>query len=617
VPAASQRLRWHRPGRRRQRGRRHRNDGDDGAFGLGWGLAPIRWGGSVGVQMRRQSSAGGAVSGDTTGLFNLRGASHLYAPWLAQVSANVSLMNNRRNSQGSDGVSVSDGQTSFVGGGMLQLFPVSRFPFVATFDRSDSRMQSSLVANDYTNTRLNLRQSYRSETGAQNGSVGFDRSVVESGRTGGTDVVNAVYGDYSHAFENQTSQLNGRYSQSTRDTTGEGSTLMNYYARHTYRYDENLNLETSTLYNDNRLRYRSTNGLAESNGRYLQMNSSASWRPEDEEIPLTVTAGAMLLNAQSAYNGENNQAQSLSGNVSATYAWSPNLLFMGTGLMTQLSNKAGTKSTQDRLTNVGGAVNYTGDPLTFGNFSYNWNTGGSVNRQSGGSIGSNQMLMFQASHSLTRDFSIAQRQSLQVTMSQAISQNSDQVIGASTTLNHTGGGTWRFSAGDQTFGSVGLSASDMRTSGANEGVYQFVYLQLNGNGQLTPRSSFNANVTLQWSLQDTQMPVVSGPFATTAPQNDRNRRMTVFGSASYSHQRAFGVQGLRYNLSFNANSLLMDDRLLGNANAQPDRYTYWLENRLDYRIGMLDFQASATVTELGGKKNAQVFFRATREFGKY
>lgn len=596
-----------------------------GSGGLGWGLAPVRWGGSFGLQMSRQKMGEGANSSSATGLFNLRAASYIYQPWLAQISANLGITTGRSSTSsaatgaGDASSEQRDRQSTVIGGGMLHLFPMSRFPFMATFDRSDSRADGTFVSTDYTNTRIGLRQSYRTESGAQNASVGFDRSVVDT-QQNGQDTVNAVYGNYSHAFDNQTTQMNGRISQSQRDLNGESSRLINYYARHTYRFEENLNVETSTMLNDNTLRYRSADGLANSRGRYLQLNSSLSWRPEseyeDEVSPLSVIAGLNLFTAASSFNSESSESKSLSGNLSATYAYSPNLTLMGSGLMTRVTNSDGSSAL---LSNLGAAASYIGTPLTFGNFSYNWNAGGSANRQSGGSNGGNRLLAVQGSHSLSRDIPLSTQQSVQLTLSQSVSHSSDQLIGASTSLNHSAGSTWRFVGSDQSFGSLGASFSDMLTSGANEGHYRYLYLQLSGNGQLSPRSSINANLTVQWSMQENQRQVTtaSSGFGSSPSFTEQTRRTNVFGSVNYAHARAFGVAGLRYNLSFNANTQMLDSRLLGDASAQPERFTYWLENRFDYRIGMLDLSATGTLVETGGKKNAQVFFRATRQFGKF
>jgi hypothetical protein len=570
------------------------------------------------MQVLSQQAKDGASWSNVTGIFNLIGATYIYQPWFAQVGGNVSFAATKGQNSSTDGSSTDNNQSAIVGSATLNLFPVSRFPFMASIDRTDSQVSGSFVTTPYTNTRFNLRQGYRSENGAQNGTIGFDRSEVQQLNYIGNDVVNAVYGDYSLALENQTIQMNGRYSQTNRDINGENSRLINYFASHNYRADSNINVASNVMYSDNRLRYLINNNLSDSAGRYMQLSTSASWRPEDEDIPLSVTGGLFVLDASSSYNGDSSSSQSVSGNLSSTYSYNSNLMLSANGLVTQLNNRGGNGA-NGLLTNMGVAANYAGDPLMFGKNSYNWNLGASANHQTGVANGDNFLVMLQANHSLTRDIALSDQQTLQLTASQGLSQNSDQIFGTSSTLSNSAGTTWRFSGGDQGSGSVGLSVSDMRTTGYNEGHFQYVYLQLNGNGQLSPRSSYSSNITVQWSMQDTRTLVVNASpiLGTIAYYNTENHRMTVFGSANYNHSQAFGVPGLRYNLSLNANTQLADSRLFGDPAALPERYTYWLENRFDYRIGKLDLTFTATVMESAGKENAQVFFRVNRAFGKY
>ncbi|HEX5804027.1 MAG TPA: hypothetical protein VFY24_13460, partial [Azospira sp.] len=480
-----------------------------GLSALGWGIAPVRWGGSFGLQTSRQRQADGAGSSALQGLFNLRASSYIYQPWLAQISGNLGITSGRSTAtsastdSGSATADQRTAQSSLTGGGVLSLFPMSRFPFVATFDRSDSQSSGAFVSSAYTNTRLGLRQSYRTDSGAQNATVGYDRSVVES-TNGSENTVNALYGNYSHAFTNQTTQMNGRISQSESGASGESSRLINYYARHTYRFDENLNVETSTTLNDNLLNYRSGNTLSASRGRYVQLNSSASWRPEseyeDEISPLSVTGGFNMYTATTDFNGQASQSRTMSANVAANYAYSQNLTLLGSGLVTRVANADGQAQ---MLTNVGGAASYAGTPLTFGNFSYNWNVGGSMNRQGGGTLGANRLWTTQGSHSLSRDYPLSETQAVNLSLTQNLSHSNDQRIGAATTLNHSAGATWRVFGAAQSYGSVGLSFSDNVTSGTNEGHYRFINLQINGNGQLSAQSSISANLSLQWSMQET------------------------------------------------------------------------------------------------------------------
>ena len=161
----------------------------------------------------------------------------------------------------------------------------------------------------------------------------------------------------------------------------------------------------------------------------------------------------------------------------------------------------------------------------------------------------------------------------------------------------------------------------MVPSGANAGHFRYFNLQLNGQGQFSQRSSGSVNLTFQWSAQNIPQ-VQDNTVFVSSPQNttlntSRNSAMNVFGSAVYQHQRVFGMPGLRYTMSFNANTLARDERMAGDVNGSVDRLTYSLDNRFDYRIGLLDFQLKGMITESAGKKNALIFFKATRDFGRY
>ena len=152
-----------------------------------WQIPPIRWGGSVGYSLQR-SSSGSGQSSLSQGLFgNLNAASYIYAPWAATVAGRLGLTTASSSSHagnaGSQSVFGNDTQSrnlSVVGGGELSVFPTSRFPFQAFFDRSDSRASGNLVTNDYVNTRFGLRQTYRGEDGYTNAGLQFDHSTVDS-----------------------------------------------------------------------------------------------------------------------------------------------------------------------------------------------------------------------------------------------------------------------------------------------------------------------------------------------------------------------------------------------------------------------------------------------------
>jgi hypothetical protein len=172
-------------------------------------------------------------------------------------------------------------------------------------------------------------------------------------------------------------------------------------------------------------------------------------------------------------------------------------------------------------------------------------------------------------------------------------------------------GSYRLGLGERFNGAINANLSDVMTSGVNEQHYRSLGVGLNGFGQLSPRSSATLNLTFNWTDQTQKM------VLNTMGQQVANQRMTLVGNASYTHARFATVPGLRYTFLFTADSLLRDDRLLGDPNAQYQRNRYSIDNRLDYRIGMLDLRASAIMNDTGGKKNALLFFQVTRQIGAY
>ena len=587
------------------------------------------------MQANRTSRSGGAQSSELMETVNMRGATYIYQPWLAQVSANLGLSTTQASS--SSGVQVegqsSDSQpksSSVTGGGSLNLFPSSRFPFLATLDVSDSRSSSELVNTGYTNTRVGLRQSYSPEEGGYGVVAGYNSSKVNFG-TQGSDTVNALFGDFSRNLEAQSMQANVNYSQSSRELTGDSASLLNLNARHTYRALDNLSIDSLASLSDNNLNYTGgASGALRSRGRYLQLNSFANWHPEEDEdgneIPLNVNVGVRALSAQSESGDTSTGAQSLGGNLSATYRFNQNLSLTGNGVVTRIATEGGDSQV---LTIFGGGASYVGDPLTFGKFSYYWNTGASGNQQTGGKEGGYQTLTGQFGHSLYRPVELGERSSLNFTLGQNVSQTTSGLFGSATALTHNAGAAYHAAFGESLNGSASLNLSDTQTTGANaSGHFTNLNLLLSGQAQFSRYSSGSINMTFMRVVSNSSsvqnvspgggIGAIDNLFYTNNITN-RNDNTNVFGSATYQHRRVFGVSRLRYSMNFNANTLASarDERLAGNVNAPVDNFTYSFDNRLDYRIGRLDLQLRGTIAELAGKKNAMVFFKVSREFGGF
>lgn len=581
---------------------------------LGWEIPPIRWGGSVGYTYQHASSNSG-YSSVTQGLFsNLVGSSYIYAPWFARVSGRlgVTTVSSTSSSSAADQTETSR-SSNVVGGGEVNMFSSSRFPFRAYFDRSDSRASGTIVTNDYVSNRYGVSQNLRSEDGMSSGNFILDRNTISSS-DGTRDDVTALSGAYSTTVGVVQNSLSGRYSLGERSGTGDRASLVGFNSYHTANISDTLNLGGVVNFTDSDI--RTSSGLGESTstrGRYLQLYTYGSWLPEFEDLddlPLTLTGGLRYTNQETTFGSQSVNAQTMGSNVSALYRFSRNLSTFANGALTQIVQSQGQSQT---LTQLGTGLNYTGDPLTFGKYSYNWSTGGNANWQSAiGETAANTLVSGQFNHALMRVIMLSPAQALSLNASQAVNVTNSQALGSSQSLTHTLSANLGVSAGERFSGSFSSMVSDVRTTGYVEQHYQVLNLGFYGQGQISQVSSATINMMFNWSDQSYQTTDAYG-----LPVNQSSQRMTLNGSAAYSHLRFAGVRGLRYNLIFAADSRLRDDRLYGNVNGEVDRARFMLTNRLEYRIGLLDFRLSLVNNDVGGKKNALLFFQVARQIGSY
>ena len=149
-----------------------------------WKIAPIRWGGNLAMDLRGVSAQGQPRQVQLAESANLRAASFIWQPWFAQVSGEMTLLaTQQRQGQGSQGVSAASGSgikfTSLTGGAQLALFPVSRFPFTASFSQTDNRAGGELTYNQYTSRRYDLTQSYAPPQGGSNYRLSYN-PVIKS-----------------------------------------------------------------------------------------------------------------------------------------------------------------------------------------------------------------------------------------------------------------------------------------------------------------------------------------------------------------------------------------------------------------------------------------------------
>lgn len=585
-----------------------------GIGGTGWEIPPIRWGGSVGYSYQHGSNDTG-YSSVSHGVFsNLAASSYIYAPWFARVSGRIGINSSTSSSSGSgDGGEERNRSSNLVGGGELNMFSSSRFPFRTYYDRSDSRSSGTFVANDYVSDRYGFSQSLRSEDSQSNGNFLFDRSAISSS-DGRRDNVTALSGTYSTTTGIVQNNVSARYSLGEQSGTGNRAALFGLNSSHTANVSETLNLGGIMNFSDSDIRTGTSDGATTSSrGRYLQLYTYGSWLPEFEDLddlPLTLNGGLRYTSQEASFDGSNFNAQTVGGNLSGLYRLTRNLSLSANSALTRITQTQGETQT---LIQLGSGINYAADVLTFGKYSYNWNTGANTNWQSAvGTTPANAVSSGQFGHNLGRVVMLSPGQALSLNAAQTVNVTNSQMVGNSQSLSHTLSANLGVASGERFSGSLSAMFSDVQTSGYIEQHYRVFNLGFFGQGQLSQVSSATVNMMFNWSDQSYQTVDSFGVPVTQGAQ-----RMTLNGSAVYTHQRFAGLRGLRYNMIFTADSRLRDERLYGNVEGDYARARYSLTNRLEYRVGLLDLRLSLIHNDVGGKKNALLFFQVARQIGSY
>src|SRR5262245_39978510 len=548
-----------------------------------WELAPIRWRGLLALDLRSFNVEGQAYRREAIQSASIQATSYVYQPWFAQLAFGLTGVAAQQH-----GDVASRGDT-LTGNGLLGVFPTSRFPFQANYERTDSRSSDQFTGRDFVQDRSGIRQSYRTVRGDQNAAVAFDRSKLNS-QAFGRDTVDVYNAGYTRSLDNNNFELSGNRTRNTREA-GEHAVFDRLFGRHNYSADGLVTAETLASYGATSQQLLTQSELR---NEVSQLSTFGTWRRSDDD-PLLVTGGARLFRSEISDAFSDTEARSAMVYGNANYRYNPNLLLNGGGSVTQNSGSGDAVTFTSLL--AGGT--YTGDPRRFGELLYTPSLGANVATQSGGEEGTRHQSGVQGNHGLNRLFNLSAQQSVALNLTQSLAHAHDNKAGGLTTFTNYGGVSYRVMGAESLSGLASLSASDSRAWGFADSSFQLVNLQLSGQANTGRYSSLVANYTVQATRQ------ASGEEWTLS----RN------GGGTYQHGRVFDVAQLRYIAIYERNDYHLNTRLQGDLNAPREQVAWSFEQRLEYRIGKLETRVMLRFAEIDGTKNALLFFRIAREFG--
>jgi hypothetical protein len=574
----------------------------EGAASFPWTLAPVRWGGSLASELRVVGVADLPRRVQRVDSVETRASTYFWQPWFAQLSGGLGVLGSHVHSGAATGASGPMGadadSTALTGHGTLSVFPMSRFPFQARLERTDSRTSGELASADFTTTRMGVRQDYRPEAGGTSYSLSRDRSVLESASFG-RDTLDVWEARMTRQSGPQNLDVSADRSRNSRSADGE-SQLGRVSARHSYREGSVLSVESLASAHSNEFR---ENGLvvpAERRTRLVQLHSLASWRPE-ERSPWFVTGGMRLFRTEVEDAGMQSETRTLSGNLGVNYQLSRKTTLSGIASLTEVS----TPARRDVIGTQGLGATHIPDIIPLGAYLYGRNVSAGLTRESGGPQGERRTTNAQFGHNLTRNFALQSRATVSLNLAQSVSATDDSPGEGSETLLHSGGVSWSASPSGRSSAYASLTAADSRRTGAGEGRFQLVNLQATGQFQFSRHALGSANFTTQ-ATRATHPAAPGDGFDVTST-----------GNLAFQHARAFGVPGLRYFAIYSANESQLASRQLGDLNAPPEQASQSLEQRLEYSIGRLETRLLARAAEIQGQRNWLVFLRVSRRFGAY
>ena len=549
-------------------------------------VPPVTYNGELRADFRLAEPEEGDSSLQQLRTAEINAASYIWQPWFATLDGNFVLSQSVTEAeQDSEGLFTS-------GGGSVRVFPISRFPFEAFVNYSDSRTEFSdplnPQVNDFQTLRFGGRQEYRPISGNSNYTARVER-IVQTDEIGSDDVTDLFQLSTNQNFDKHRFNLNLSMDRTDRGQQGPDTqnTILN--GQHSYRPGDTLSVETFANISD----LRQDDVTLDNRFTRSDINSFAIWRSPDR--PLTVDANARLVATRNETAGDVSDFYTESLRVGARYELSERLRLSGNvaGTLNQ-GNDESVSTSQDAT------ATYQSGDIPLRGFSYNWSTSGTASNTTESAEEAVQRLSWNASHGVNRLISLVENTALTLSLNQSVGTFSDTDVGSEQSLNHNG--TFALIRSTQrSTSNLTLILQDSRIfgrateAGTENTSFQSASLQLNHSENLSRYSSWNANLNFQ------------------ANRSANGQTQTFRFSAanlSYQHSRVFGVSRLRFRSELEANA----DSLVFVSADDDDRPELSWDNLFEYTIGRLDLRLRGVVIDRAGQQDVTVFLTVRRSF---
>lgn len=539
-------------------------------------------------------------SGDTktqghSALFNWNVASYIKQPYIAQYLGGVTLR------YGSvDASSQSTSTRSIFGNLMFRVFPQSKFPFEFYLLRQSRQIDDSLGDLVSTNNTYGLMQRYTSRKLTryvfrfENNKQTFDDRVAERDQNGKNTVasldVSKVLGKWSFQWENE-------YLKRENNNANSSTTRTHSILRHTWQPGHGLSMNGFTTYRD--VDREDLGGFSTQTKR-VELNNSIYWRP-DTSRPLTVNGNFRHVESFGGEQGSGSNNTILAGGLSYQYSDHIAMVANATAASVELdSENVFLYSTRLR-------AGYTSFNHERGGYRYRWNSSlGVETDDKQDEFGNVATGVAQFGHNLDRVF-FRTSNPVSIGVSQGVTHLAGTDGQSTTRVNQRLFMNWR-RAGNKRSSILNFNINKFRAKGGGgrfgdeSQKFNLVTLVFSQTESFSRVSKLVGSLSLQQRFQQSGI--------------DTNSRKTPSGSAdiTYMHRSLFNVPGLQFRTSLRWYSTNFSTSADDPTKVDGSEGGFW-ENRLDYRIGRLDFRLIGRWTTVNDINRNYVFFQVRRHFG--
>ena len=290
----------------------------------------------------------------------------------------------------------------------------------------------------------------------------------------------------------------------------------------------------------------------------------------------------------------------------ANYQWTPNVTISGNVGVTTMDpdGQSDESSVFQRL-----RTTYRSDPINAIAMQYLWGSslevGNQRKRNGGDDTVQNGVAEF--NHGLSKTAVLSSGSQLQFSISQQVAARVDTQDRRDQSLVHSAFVTWSKRKG-RSSSYVRLSASDRRTHGDREDVFQLVTFQASSQMRFSRTRSLNGGFSVQYNNSVADMVMA---------EDMDNSAYTYSVDLTYIERDLFKVERLNFlsELRLLSRELRRSDIFEDEIGVDAERSDQVWRNELDYTIGKLEFRLLADIREIDNRWMSQVFLRIRRFYG--